>query len=68
MNNAEMPINPVTLTNINGYALGLTKREHFASMALQGILSANEGKITANYAHMAVRVADALLNELEQNK
>ncbi len=56
---------------------GLTKREYFAAMAMQGLLSANEplvgiterdkGKTVGELAAMAaVGCADALIAELEK--
>jgi len=82
MNNADMPAMPCSQTidrdndktiphqfgNNDFVVPGLTKREHFAAMALQGILSASEGRVTADHSCKAVKVADALLNELEQNQ
>lgn len=47
---------------------GLTKREYFAAMALQGFLT-NPDYNDANHeqtAKMAVKAADALLNELNK--
>jgi len=51
---------------------GLTKRELFAAMAMQGILSANpdtrgvaKTEALNNATRIAVAVADALLTELE---
>ena len=50
-------------------ALGLTKREHFADSAMQG-LCANSGYISEEWVELiareAVRVADALLAELSK--
>lgn len=74
MKNADMPAIPVV--NSEGYCAnpasgaidrgccaGLTKREYFAAMLMQGMLSSDElFQDTAEYAVMA---ADALLNELE---
>lgn len=50
---------------------GLTKREYFAAMALQGILSANfpQGPaqdVKNDSAHYAVVIADALIAELSK--
>ena len=48
---------------------GLTKREYFAAMAMQAILTANPADTPyapANDAHWAVRYADALIAELEE--
>lgn len=47
---------------------GLTKREYFAAIAMQGILSGKiqyGSKIVADYA---VEYADALIESLNQNK
>lgn len=48
---------------------GLTKREHFAGLALQG-LSNGSGRYHSpeDMAHDAVRLADALLAELEKSE
>ena len=53
------------------YVSGLTKREHFAAMAMQGIMSnqkllENLDEIDGGVAGHAVRHADALLLELEK--
>lgn len=50
-------------------ALGLTKREHFAAMALQGCLvnAERNGLSFVNAAEEAVRQADALLVALQQS-
>lgn len=83
MNNADMPINPIadgdtgTVSDSsvaweNGNkdeCIGLTKREHFAAMALQGILAQANGSVSIPAcATDAVNSADALLNELEQTQ
>ena len=41
---------------------GLSKREYFAAMALQGLLAANRHNV-----ELAVYYADALINELNKN-
>lgn len=49
---------------------GLTKREYFAGLAMQGLLT-NPGQLetdTANQSALAVEHADALLSELEATK
>lgn len=51
---------------------GLTKREYFSAMAMQGILSNQEGVkalISKNISidEYAVKCADALLHQLEKN-
>lgn len=48
-------------------AVGMTKREEFAAMAMQGLLVKQDVNIN-NVARLAVDVADRLLNELERTK
>jgi hypothetical protein len=49
---------------------GLTKREYFAAMALQGLLATTitEGKTYEHIANTSVWCADALLAELAKEK
>jgi hypothetical protein len=48
---------------------GLTKREYFAAMALQGLLTDNESVNTREeFAGYAVKFADALIEELSKTK
>ena len=48
---------------------GLTKREYFASMAMQGFLAASENRhALAGAAQFAVRAADELLEALESEQ
>ena len=69
-NNSDMPAMPVMdEAQEHGQHYGLTKREHFAGLAMQGILSdsARAGNVS-DYARDAVLYADALLAELERTK
>lgn len=82
MNNADKPINPVmnsdgfatSFENIDGAdggATGLTKREHFAGLAMQGLLSNNliigHGSDEIQWvAKHAILQADELLKQLEK--
>ena len=82
MKNADMPAMPLANSSINfiksnlSHANGLTKREHFAAMAMQGILSAHrEGNIWPSatglcpfqqIAESAIKHTDALLAELDK--
>ncbi len=87
INNADMPANPSdpVPTNVAPYykdveSRGLTKREHFAGLAMQGLLSNSGGVIQANnmsgtawcnsnaqsMAKLSIECADALLKELEK--
>lgn len=77
MENAEANTFPVTIED-NGYPstthLGLTKREYFAGLAMQGLLAnsafeidTDSGiKVTAQYTISAVKYADELLKQLEK--
>jgi hypothetical protein len=50
---------------------GLTKREYFAAMAMQGFIACQEDGFRAHpetIAMIAVQCADALLAELEQTE
>lgn len=74
MKNADKPINPVLIQSPslqNETSLGLTKREYFAGVALQGILSNRWSMEFGNYneekkAEMAIKYADELLKQLEK--
>lgn len=80
MNNGDKPINPLRGCNgemfncHDGYleqaniASGLTKREHFAGLAMQALLSnivATEKLTGERLSEEAVLAADGLLKELE---
>jgi uncharacterized protein (UPF0371 family) len=82
MNNADMPAmaQPVTLDAYGDITvafdhdtdyMGLTKREHFAGLAMQGLLAAPsdnfKNKVSfSKYIEQSVILADALLKELEK--
>lgn len=61
MTNGNTPINPRNQT------LGLTKREHFAGLALQGLLARSD-MTSIDAASIAVKCADALLDKIEATK
>ena len=79
MNNADMPTIP-SPKHLNGHYLtpgdlrtfvphsGLTKREHFAALAMQGMTDfAVRGTVDSDIiAGWAVEMADALLEQLER--
>ena len=75
MNNADMPAMPLTTDQIDysqrgfGYD-GLTKREHFAGLAMNRIVAADKNGVMGPEitALSAVRMADALLAALEQEQ
>ena len=67
MKNKNQPVYPINDNTLLD-SKGLTKREHFASMAMQGLLS-KFGDLTHNpkdIANYAVDYADELLKELEK--
>jgi len=68
MNNADMPAMPVEDTI--DYFQGLTKREYFAGLAMNRILAKDERGVMSPEitAQASVRMADALLAELERTK
>jgi len=76
--NGDLPANPTIYADLapNGQReiycdqAGLTKREYFAALAMQGILAAdvNNNVIYKKCAEWAVNQADALLAELERTK
>lgn len=88
MNNADNPIYPtygasgtlLTGNNENeGYIkavrpfIGLTKREHFAGLAMQGLCAGISGEVAGsdggeNLAKLALSIADNLLKQLEDDK
>ena len=73
MKNADMPAMPVVeFDDSVGSKDGLTKREHFAAMAMQGLLSnlaaiRREGFRDAEIEQFALMRADALLAALENS-
>lgn len=76
MNNADKPINPGTVqltsaydkVNHNNEFPGLTKREYFAGLALQGYLASNNAQTAEYIAIRSVKAADELLKQLETKK
>jgi hypothetical protein len=72
MKNADKPITPIYsegeiyITTNEGSFEGLTKREYFAGLAMQGIMSRNTvGMNDATISHKCVQIADELLKQLE---
>jgi hypothetical protein len=73
MKNANMPAMPIANETTRaafadgGHTMpnGLTKREYFAVMAMQGLLASESSASAANFAAAAVKAAEALLAELE---
>ena len=77
MNNADKPATPVSVSSSTHgticssdfeYGEGLTKREHFAGLAMQGLMSDEAGYLKwSDLAKDSVAVADALLKALEKD-
>ncbi len=63
---AHMELNPDGQPVI--YHPGLTKREHFAGLALQGLLSSEVHASPEVFAKYAVKAADALLAALDSQQ
>ena len=75
MENGKQPINPMPHVNQDGTIqhdvyFGLTKREYFAGLAMQGILASPEQYSLTNgakdVARTAIDCADELLKQLDQ--
>ena len=75
MKNADKPINPVLTQSPslqNDTSLGLTKREYFAGLAMQGLISSCDWNFTTFNKDLieatsknAIELADELLKQLE---
>ena len=70
MNNADKPINPVLTQNPS--LIGLTKREHYAGLAMQGLLALPDKGTFASFdeaieriCELSIKFADELLKQLE---
>lgn len=76
MKNADMPAMPISEEDTDrlneGVFIytGLTKREHFAAMAMKGIVSNDTGfdYSDEDVARYAVKLTDSLLAELEKTQ
>ena len=70
MENGNVPAHPIQYQDgWNENETGLSKREYFAGLAMQGIL-ANQtltSKLCSQVAKWSVEMSDALLAELEKN-
>ena len=77
MKNADKPINPVLTQSPslqNDTSLGLTKREYFAGLAMQGLISSCDWNVTIFNKDLieatsknAIELADELLKQLEDD-
>jgi len=67
MKESERPINPILDLNQDKSGLrGLTKREYFAGLAMQGILASGSYS-EEEIAICAINLADDLLSQLEND-
>lgn len=74
MSNSDMPAMPISKEMYDefragycGKGMGLTKREHFAGLAMQGILANSSHYMSEHEVALDSRsYADALLKELEK--
>ena len=71
MKNGDKPINPVLTQNPS--LIGLTKREHYAGLALQGIIAGRKDELykikdetIKRYVELSIKSADELLKQLEE--
>jgi hypothetical protein len=68
MNNGNKPVSPIVGAEGWLCCTGLTKREYFAAMAMQGYLASFGGAISNSkrIAEKSVAYADAVLKKLEE--
>lgn len=59
----DVAFNPRIVNDVNP---GLTKREYFAGLAMQGLCVVDEGEDTNKTAQIAIGYADALIEELNK--
>jgi hypothetical protein len=73
MANSNKPAFPISeeTTNRIDYGVsiytGLTKREYFAALAMQGLCAEQTPRSLLNVAETSVKIADLLLKELEKS-
>jgi hypothetical protein len=74
ISNSNMPANPTTPNSSDpewaaAVTGRVTKREHFAGLAMQGLMSNSNARVTClQCAEISVSHADALLAELDRVK
>jgi len=66
MTNGIESINPVNTNHLQTSQIGLTKREYFAAMALQGLLSHPSNTSMEARVKASVKAADLLIDELNK--
>lgn len=71
MKNGEQPAFACVDSQHQYLQEGLTKREYFAAMAMQGILAGRKENLKHTnefFAKVSIDIADALLTELDKTK
>jgi hypothetical protein len=70
MTNAEESAFPEVQENpqFNFHSYGLTKREYFAAMFMQGCIASGFQTTMDKHAEYSIEAADALINALNQTK
>lgn len=70
MKNGETPAFQSIMTDLTTFHYGLTKREYFAGLAMQGLLGSGRRytDMPKQIAEAAVKQADELLKQLEETK
>ncbi len=65
---ADQPAFPVPFTDDHDHIPGMTLRQHYVGLAMQGICADKGGEHidVTNIAHWSVVIADALIAELER--
>jgi len=70
MENSNQPAFPIFLqeglSNNSHVDSGISKREYFAAMAMQGLIASESDRKPENYAADAVSCADALCEALDK--
>ncbi len=67
MENGKQPINPCVIEhNVKEEFTGLTKREYFAGLAMQGLIETFNGEHTNELVKRSIQAADELLKQLEK--
>lgn len=69
MKNAEQPINHIPGSHQGMHpkeVIGLTKREYFAGLAMQGIMADGETSDIPSIAKASILIADELLKQLDE--
>jgi hypothetical protein len=64
--NSKQPAFPIDSNDLVEVKTGLSKREYFAGLAMQGLLSNNQKFDVKQIGPLSVQMADALLHHLSK--